>query len=469
MLAMKVLLVQSYLGQSGNFPVYPLGLAYISTALYQKGHTVQIFDPNIAALPYENLKESICRFSPEIIGISLRNIDNQHRIAPFYYYTYFQRILEIIKKTDPGIKVVVGGAGFSMFAEKIMKRNESIDFGLYLEGEESFPELLENLNKPDSVSGIYFRRKGEVLFTGYRPLPDFRKLSIPQRDFIDISPYLDHLESLGIQTKRGCPLKCTYCNYPQLSGNKVRIRDVKSVCDEIEYLIKQFGIKHFMFSDGVFNMPLNHAKEICEEIIKRTLKVKWSAWMEIKHAKKEFLLLAMKAGCISITFSPDGVSQNALDGLQKELREKDVKDSLNLFISDKNIRNLNVTYSVFVNPPGETFLGFLKTIIFFIKAKVYLYGRGNVFLNWIRLEPETKALQYGIEKGDINKDIELLPDSEKGLRKLFYSNSPVKYLDFLIIATFRFLLLLKIILIKLGLKRPKIIDVDEKEDKYGRD
>ena len=100
MLAMKVLLVQSYLGQSGNFPVYPLGLAYISTALYHKGHTVQIFDPNIAALPYENLKESICRFSPEIIGISLRNIDNQHRIAPFYYYTYFQRILEIIKKTD---------------------------------------------------------------------------------------------------------------------------------------------------------------------------------------------------------------------------------------------------------------------------------------------------------------------------------------------------------------------------------
>ena len=98
MLAMKVLLVQSYLGQSGNFPVYPLGLAYISTALYHKGHTVQIFDPNIAALPYENLKESICRFSPEIIGISLRNIDNQHRIAPFIIIRTFNVSWRLLKK-----------------------------------------------------------------------------------------------------------------------------------------------------------------------------------------------------------------------------------------------------------------------------------------------------------------------------------------------------------------------------------
>jgi radical SAM superfamily enzyme YgiQ (UPF0313 family) len=247
---MKVFLIQSYLGHNKYFPVYPLGLAYISTAAYQRGHEVQIFDPNTTANPYEELETRIINFSPDIIGVSLRNIDNQYRIAPFYYYKHFQYLLEKIRKTVPDTKIIVGGAGFSMFAEKIMERNPSIDFGIYLEGEESFPELLDNLGKPGSVRGIYIRTEKKVLFTGFRPLPDFKKLPIPKRDFFNITPYLNHIESLGIQTRRGCPLKCTYCNYPQLNGNVLRIRETKDVCDEIEYLVRQYHIKQFMFADG---------------------------------------------------------------------------------------------------------------------------------------------------------------------------------------------------------------------------
>ena len=90
---MKVLFVQSYLRHNKYFPVYPLGLAYISTASYQKGHEVQIFDPNTAANPYDDLAKCILGFSPQVIGISLRNIDNQYRVAPFYYYKHFQALL----------------------------------------------------------------------------------------------------------------------------------------------------------------------------------------------------------------------------------------------------------------------------------------------------------------------------------------------------------------------------------------
>ncbi|KKQ86443.1 MAG: hypothetical protein UT09_C0034G0002 [Parcubacteria group bacterium GW2011_GWF2_38_8] len=449
---MKVLFVQSYLGHSKYSPVYPLGLAYISTASYQKGHEVQIFDPNTATNPYEDLAKCILNFSPEIIGISLRNIDNQYRIAPFYYYKHFQHLLEKINKTVPRAKVIVGGSGFSMFAEKIMERNPSIDFGIYLEGEENVPELLDNLNNPESVRGIYFRKEGKVLFTGFRPLPDFRKLPIPKRDFINITPYLNHIESLGLQTRRGCPLKCTYCNYPQLNGNMLRIREVKDICDEIEYLVKQYHIKQFMFADGVFNVPLKHSEELCEEIIKRGIEVKWSAWMELKHIPKHFLLLAIKAGCTNITFSPDAVSQSALNGLQKELNEKDIKDSLRIFIKDKDLRSLNVTYSLFVNPPGETFIGLCKTILFFIKAKLCFRGRGGPFLNWIRLEPETKAFQYALKKSVVPKNIDLLPNDENDLKNMFYSNPPLKHFDFLIIAILKFLPSLKKLTTKLFLK-----------------
>src|SRR3972149_4221785 len=440
---MKVFFIQSYLGHNKYSPVYPLGLAYISTAAYQHGHDVQIFDPNTTANPYEELESRIISFSPDIIGISLRNIDNQYRIAPCYYYKHFQYLLGKIRETTPNTKIIVGGAGFSMFANKIMERNPSIDFGIYLEGEESLPELLDNLDKPESVRGIYIRTEGKVLFTGFRPVPDFKKLSIPKRDILNITPYLNHMESIGIQTRRGCPLKCTYCNYPQLNGNVLRIRAVKDVCDEIEYLVRQYHIKQFMFADGVFNAPLRHSEEICEEIIKRGLKVKWSAWMELKHIPKHFLLLAIKAGCTSITFSPDAVSQSALNALQKELNEKDVKDSLKLFTGNKDFGDLNVTYSIFVNPPGETFTGILKTILFYLKAKLFLRGRGGPFLNWIRLEPETKAFQYALKKGIIKKHIDLLPDDESDLKNMFYSNPSLRLFDFLIIGMLKFLPMIK--------------------------
>lgn len=440
---MRVLFIQSYLGHNKYFPVYPLGLAYISTAAYRHGHEVQIFDPNTTASPYEELESRIINFSPDIIGISLRNIDNQYRIAPFYYYKHFQRLLEKTRKTAPDTKIIVGGAGFSMFAEKIMERNPSIDFGIYLEGEESFPELLHNLDKPESVRGIYIRAEKKVLFTGFRQLPDFKKLSAPKRDFFNLTPYLNHMESLGIQTRRGCPLKCTYCNYPQLNGNVLRIREVKDVCDEIEYLVRQHHIRQFMFADGVFNVPRESSEELCKEIIKRGLEVKWSAWMDLNHISKNFLLLAVRAGCTSITFSPDAVSQSALNALQKELNEKDIKDSLKMFARDKDLSNLNVTYSIFVNPPGETFTGVLKTILFYFRAKIFLRGRGGPFLNWIRLEPETKAFLYALKRGIVKKDIDLLPDNESDLKNMFYSNPSLRFFDFLIITMLKFLPMVK--------------------------
>jgi hypothetical protein len=150
----------------------------------------------------------------------------------------------------------------------------------------------------------------------------------------------------------------------------------------------------------------------------------------------------------NITFSPDAVSQSALNALQKELDEKDIKDSLKLFTGDKELSALNVTYSIFVNPPGETFTGILKTILFYLKAKLLLRGRGGPFLNWIRLEPETKAFQYALKKGIITKNTDPLPDNESDLKNMFYSNPSLRYFDFLIIVMLKFLPMIKKLFLK---------------------
>lgn len=450
---MRILLVQAYLGRREDFLVYPLGLASIGTVARLKGHEIELFDPNVCAQPYRQLRERMLRFSPSVVGISLRNIDSQLRIAPFYYYKALQGMLATVNEICYDAKVVIGGAGFSMFPEKIMDRHPLIDYGIYLEGEESFPELLDNLDNPGSVSGIYFRKGNEVVFSGYRPLPDFKALPFPQRNFSELTPYMNNIQSIGVQTKRGCPHKCLYCNYPQLNGDRLRIRDAKSVCDEIEYLVREFKVTHFMFADAIFNEPRKHAESICNEIIKRGLKVNWSAYMGIRGATKDFLQIAMKAGCRDVAFSPDGVSQNALDTLRKGLKEKDLLDNVYLVTSDSDLKRLNVIYSVFINPPGETFRGFIKTLAFYVKARMSLRGRGTAFLNWIRIEPGTAALHHAIEEGVVPEDIDLLPECERDLRRTFYSHPRLKHLDLILISVLKSLRLLKAILRKLKINR----------------
>lgn len=427
---MKVLLIQSYLGRKEP-PVYPLGLAYIATFL--NNHIVRIFDPNIASDPWDMLRKELSDFSPDIIGVSLRNIDNQQRIKTFYYYKTFQKMIQFVKKCQPHIPLVVGGAGFSMFAQKIMERNAMLDFGVHLEGEESFPELLSSLEKPEKVRGIFYRKNGDVHFTGPRGLPDFGNFPMPIKNLIDITKYLTDMETIGTQTKRGCPLKCSYCNYPFLNGNTVRIRSPKNVVDEIESLM-QLGVDRLMFADGVFNIPLSNAINICNEIIRRGIKIKWSAWLDLNHATEEFLVQAKKAGCISVTFSPDAISKNALKEIRKGFTEADIHKNLELFINNKELKELKVSYHLFVNPPGETFLGFIKTILFYLKTKFLLKGRGGAFLGWIRIEPETRVYETALREKLLCPDTDLLPENKEELSRLFYSKPYIRSFDFIVIS-----------------------------------
>ncbi|TAN62254.1 radical SAM protein [bacterium] len=437
---MKVLLVQSYLRDKSE-PVYPIGLAYIASSL--TGHEVRILDLNIAKDPYAELNAVMASFKPDVAGISLRNIDNQKRIELYYYYKDFELLLKNINTANPDTIIVVGGAGFSMFAEEIMKQNPAINYGIYLEGEDVFPELLKNIKEPESVKGIFVRKHGKVAFTGQRALPDFRRLPPPRRDMIDITPYLANQSGIGIQTKRGCILKCAYCNYPVLNGSVMRLREPAGIVDEIAELVNRYGVKHFIFADSVFNLPQKHAKAICEEILKRNIKVEWTAWLDIRYVDKGFLLLAAKAGCKSVAFSPDAISNSALKALKKGISEDDIWKTVALFTETEELKKLNVSFGSFINPPGETLAGLLKTIFFYFRVKLALKRRGGASLNWIRIEPDTEVYNIALKEGLLDKNTALLPNNEKGLKNLFYSRSTLSISDPVIIGFFKAIELLK--------------------------
>lgn len=426
---MKVLLIQAYLGRKekeGN--IFPIGLCYIGTALADRGHEVKLLDPNLYDEPYTEIERRSRDFMPDVVGISLRNIDTTQKLDLFCYYKTLMPTVAVVKKAVPGARVMVGSTGFSMFARQIMEKNPDIDFGVFLEGDESVPELLDNLENAWNVKGLFVRKDDSVIFTGVRSLPDVNRIPFPRRDFAEVDKYIDDVFfNIGIQTKRGCPLKCAYCSYPFLNGSRLRLRSPVNIVDEIEYLKNKFGIDRFMFADSVFNLPVKHAQDICKEILRRKLKVTWNAWYDIKNFNEELMLLAREAGCVSMAFSPDAASDDSLIALGKSITEKDIYRVLAIA---KKTKGVSFGFSFFCTPPAQNFRGFLKTLKLFFLVNFGLLGRGGTGMGWIRVEPDTLMHKIAIEDGIIKETDNLLPETEDDLKKLFYSSpSTRKYAD----------------------------------------
>ncbi len=384
------------------------------------GNEVKIFDPNLSDAPYEDIKKHVLMFNPHVVGLSIRNIDTCNKVDIFFSFKTVQPTIEVVKKNAPQAKIMVGGSGFSMFAEKIMMRIPEIDFGVYLEGEITTPELIENFETPESVLGVYYRRAGRLIFTGPRPLSDFNGLPLPRRDFLDITRYPHPFGNVGIQTKRGCPLTCAYCSYPFLNGNRIRLRSPAKVVHEIEYLVNAFGIRQFMFIDGIFNKPEKHAREICHEIIKRGVEVKWQAWFDMKAFSEDFLSLAKKAGLKRIAFSPDAASNASLQALKKRITVGDIHEVIAIA---RRHTDIDFAFGFFGTPPGQTFLGVLNTIYLYLKINFLFSFRANsgATVSWIRIEPDTEIQRIALQEGIIDKNTELLPHCEADLESLYYS------------------------------------------------
>ena len=417
----RILLIQAYQGRKDPMgECFPIGLCCIATPLTENGHYVKIFDPNLSDAPYEDIKKNILAFNPDLVGLSVRNIDTCNKADIFFSFKTVQPTLSIIKETVPDVKIMVGGSGFSMFAEKIMMRLQDIDYGVYLEGDESVPELVENLDNPENVPGIYYRSNGRLIFTGPRPLPDIENLPIPRRDFLNVAQYPHPFGNLGIQTKRGCPLRCAYCSYPFLNGNRIRLRSPSKVVDEIQYLVNEFNVRQFMFIDGIFNKPEKHARAICTEMINRKLDVEWQAWFDMKSFSDDFLILAKKAGLKRIAFSPDAASNSSLLALKKRISVEDINRVISIAIVHKD---MDFAFGFFATPPGQTFMGVLNTIYLYLKINILFSSRRNsgASISWIRIEPDTEVQQIAIREGFIDKDNDLLPENEEGLEPLYYS------------------------------------------------
>ncbi len=427
---MKVLLIQSNLEKTRPV-IVPIGLCYIATVLKNKGIDVDIYDPNLSEKDiFEEIDDVLSLKNYDFIGVSVRNIDNNEMRDPRYYYAELRKLLDKIHEHLPDAKIMIGGTGFSIFAEIIMKRHPLLDYGVYLEGMETIDDLFDNLDHPEKVKGLYYRKDGKIVFTGHREYQDLDNLPSDPWQQVEMEDYSKYPFPVGIISKMGCVFECSHCVYPQLSGRHFSVRSPKLIVDDVELLVSKYGIRQIHFIASIFNYPVKHAIEVCREIIKRGIKIEWGSYFLGKYFTEEFMKIGIESGCSNFTFSPDGIDDATMCALGKVNREEDLHRVVKMIVRCDGAR---ATFSFFLNPPKQSFSGFLKLLKFYINTRL-LHPRKfrSVSLWYPRVYPKTPLHDYVTKTGGFLRSVEeLLPEDSEGFRRVFWVNSENRYLNFL--------------------------------------
>ncbi len=290
------------------YPVYPLGMAVIAGALAAQGHEVRQFDLLASGRDEERLAAELAAFGPEVIGYSLRNIDNVDSLSgeKDWYLGQAREMVALLRTLSPA-PIVVGGPAFTIMPEEILAYLGA-DYGVVGEGERAICELVAALAAGRPVPALT-RSSGRPLSGAEFGTP----LRVPE--LVDF--YQGKSGLLNLQTKRGCPFGCAYCTYPAIEGTFFRCREPRAVVDELERMQRDFKVQRVFFTDSVFNDPGGAHLTLAEELIRRNLGLAWSAYFRPQGVTREELALLKRAGLEAVEFGTDAASDTTLAGLDK--------------------------------------------------------------------------------------------------------------------------------------------------------
>jgi radical SAM superfamily enzyme YgiQ (UPF0313 family) len=270
-----------------------------------------------------SLQRCLADFAPDVVGFSIRNVDDQNIRRPTFLLEEARQMVALCRRESSATRVG-GGAGFSLFPGPILDFL-GLDCGVVGEGEVAFPALLEALAERRSlagVPGVVRREDGGVAVTppNGSVLPD--RVPTAPRDTLDLGRYYAATgdpampNPVTLQSKRGCPMACTYCSTAALEGCRVRCRTPERVVDEMAAL-RDEGFRRLHFVDNVFTNPEWHARALCEQILRRGLDVRWSAIANPGCATPDLLRLMKRAGCVLALLGNEHADAGMLQALGK--------------------------------------------------------------------------------------------------------------------------------------------------------
>ena len=334
-----------------RFP--PLGLGYIASYLKQHNISVEIVD-----CTFMTQKASIRKIidsKPRIIGIQTM-------------YSMKEKSLELAQLLKNHCELLVAGGALPTTDPRSFIG--AFDVAVVGEGEQTMLELVNQFLSGGDLSGIdgiAYREKnsGEIKLTPPRALSaDLNSFPNPSRELFDNDAYKNFYSkkfgytTTAIMTSRGCPFSCDFCSKP-VFGNDFRARSVSKVVDEIEEVVS-LGYDRVWFADDCFTLDRNRLNGVCEEIIKRGLRINWECLSRVDTLDPETVALMKLAGCVRMFFGVESGNDSILELMKKQITTNQVAKALRLC----KINGIKAGAFFIVGYPGENDKTVLQTIKF---------------------------------------------------------------------------------------------------------
>ncbi|MHB1184257.1 MAG: lipid biosynthesis B12-binding/radical SAM protein [Desulfobulbia bacterium] len=374
------------------YPVYPIGLDYVAGCIPAE-HQVRIADLNVLSL--EALEELVRDFSPEIIGLSCRNIDNTEAGDSLFFISAYGELVAWLRERSKAV-LVCGGSGFTIMADRIFAAL-GVDFGIIGEGER-FGLLVDALHQgldPMQIPGVISSFSSLEM---PEPWPGTQMRAFrPQASHVDF--YLKKGGMLNLQTKRGCSFNCIYCPYPHIEGKKHRLVHPAEVAGTALNL-QEAGAKYLFITDSAFNSDVAHSLEVAKAFKAAGVSIPWGGFFAPLKLPSDYFSRMADAGCKHVEFGTESLSSSMLATYRKPFGVDEV------FVAHQQAleAGLHVAHYFLLGGPGESPATVAESLDHIERLnKTVLF-----FFIGIRIYPHTALYDIALKEGKIRPETNLL-------------------------------------------------------------
>src|SRR5574341_956979 len=311
-----------------GFP--PIGIMSLSSVLKRAGHEVTLFDQANPETSDELIVDEIRRRQPDLVGLSFLSTTS---------YPYAKVLARRIRAADSRVRLAFGGVFASLNASLVKMQVPEVDFVCRGDGEQLLLDLLGRLDDPATVTGVTWQKDGRVVANPNRvlernldqwPFPDRESLPL---DFVesmplDVPAVLSMKRFTTMQTSRGCPWPCVFCDIPIFNEGKWRSRSPQHVVEEFEHL-QALGYGSVYFVDDHFLLQPKRIEAICEGVKDRGVTIEWGCEGRVDSVAQHLFPAMAKAHCRTLMFGIESGSQTVLNRLKKDQTLADITTAVN--------------------------------------------------------------------------------------------------------------------------------------------
>ena len=333
-----------------GFP--PIGIMSLSAVVKQAGHECVMFDQANPDTPDETIIEEIRKQRPAFVGLSFLSTTS---------YPYAKILARRIRAVNPTVKLAFGGVFASLNAPLVKLQCPEVDFVCRGDGEQLLLDLLSRLDDPSEVAGVTWAKDGAVVQNPGRmmerhldqwPFPDRESLPL---DFVesmplDVPAVLSMERFTTMQTSRGCPWPCVFCDIPIFNEGKWRARSAQHVVREFQHL-QNLGYGSVYFVDDHFLLQPKRIEAICKGVIDNGITIQWGCEGRVDSVAQHLFPAMAQARCRTIMFGIESGSQKILDRLKKEQTLGEVETA----VTNAKRAGIEIVHGFFtVGNPDET-------------------------------------------------------------------------------------------------------------------